>query len=352
MKPGNRFLLLIGVCVVFLGLTIGYRETRERAVIEEVPDKVSGIVIHRDGGAAWIRLTSPDLMNNASTGTIIRYNMTDKHADHPDPGDYIEGTLLSGDTLQVDEYIAFFEHDFNRGFVNKGDLLLFSGGKISKDPSVLYPTLKFGLRNLGENDIVGVRASINGVQLPFTFGVTRDDPLKPSQNLGVHRYTAWFDPDTGSIQGYIPEEGDEYFVDILVKYENYKTKSFNRTEIFIDDAMGSISFMVGRDVVYFQGGELLSQRGGNGGTVYITFRNTWYDETALTIDRLELYIDDVQVMDEDVDIEVGSYSSICARISFELELGREYEVTLVAHSATGNVSEYSKSVTCEYYRLR
>ena len=164
MKPDNRFVTLFGICFIILSLSIGFGISQERKPLEKVSKEVSGIVIHREEGAIWIRLTSVDSLNNISTGTVFMYNLTDKNSDTKS-GEYIRGTLLSGNSLLIQESYAFFDRDGGRGFVNKGDLLLISGGKITWDHSDPYPSFSLNVKNLGETEIIGIRASINGAHL-------------------------------------------------------------------------------------------------------------------------------------------------------------------------------------------
>ena len=351
MKPDNRFVTLFGICFIILSLSIGFGISQERKPLEKVSKEVSGIVIHREEGAIWIRLTSVDSLNNISTGTVFMYNLTDKNSDTKS-GEYIRGTLLSGNSLLIQESYAFFDRDGGRGFVNKGDLLLISGGKITWDHSDPYPSFSLNVKNLGETEIIGIRASINGAQLPYTFEVTKRTPLEPSQNLYTNRYTAWYDPVSDEPAGYIPEEGEEYTVEFLVKYKNREIREYNRTEIYESVNFGSISSIAGFDIVYFRGGDLLSLGIGKGGSVYIYFRNEWWLDSAQTIDQLSLSINGENVMHENVHIPMGNYVAYCATIPFDLNIGEEYAVTLTAISTTGNISEYSKTVTCEYYKLR
>ena len=354
MRSDDRYLLLIGVCLVFLTLTIAYRILYRQGSPPQLStsDEVSGIVIHRDGARIWLRLTTPDHVNNVSIGEIEAYRVLDKYADDFDVGDLLEGKLLGNKTISHEPGIPFFEHDWDYGFVNRGDLLLFGGGRITREPNDPYPVLRFSIKNLGEIEVVAVRVKINDFILPYTFGVSTKSPIEPSKHSAMSRYTSWYDPATGNVSGYIPADGDEYTVEITVKFNDYSTQVFTRTDIFETEKGVSIATVAGSERVYFREPDLLYLGFDKGGSVSLSFRNEWWIDSLQEIDHLELYIDDKKLLGEDIQIKPTNYFSVTVHIPFDPVQGKIYDVTLVAHSTTGLNSTYTAPTLCQFIRIR
>lgn len=352
MKPEDRYFLLYGLSVCVLLIVISYGVTNRPEIMLEDDQDVSGIIIQRGGRSVWLRLTSDDPMNNLTKGELIQYNITNWNETDAKSGDYIDATVIGEHAIIIEDIVPFFIQEHDRGFVNVGDLILVSGGKIEWDLSDPYPTFDIKVRNLGEKDIIGVRATINGVQLPYTFEVTKRNRIEPSQNLYTNRYTAWWDPTTNTTEGFIPVEGETYTVDFLIKTQGRSYVEYSFTDTYEPVNYGSISTLSGNDLVYFQGGDLLSNGLWNGGSIYVTFRNSWWVDGAQTIDRLTIFVHDKVVLDADVNIQLSEYVSIGTSFGNDFEIGETYDVTLRATSTSGNISEYTKEVVCEYYLIR
>ncbi len=183
MQFKERNFILYSVCLILITSAITYGIVTRTTTQSEPPidDEVSGIVVHRGGAKIWLRLIKPDQVNNVSIGEIEAYRINDKYAEDFDVGDLLKGKLLDNKTISHEPGLPFFEHDWNYGFVNRGDLLLFGGGGIKHDLSKPYPSLSFSIKNLGEKEVIAIRARINELDLPYAFGVSQDSPLEPSR---------------------------------------------------------------------------------------------------------------------------------------------------------------------------
>lgn len=313
--------------------------------------EVSGIVVHRDGANVLLRLTTPDRVNNVDVGEMTTYRVLDEYAEDFDIGDLLKGKLLNNKTIIYEPGIPFFMHDFDYGFVNRGDLLLFGGGKITQDLSDPYPVLRFSIRNLGEKEVIAVRAKINDFVLPYTFGVSTDSPIEPSKHEAMSRCTSWYDPATGNVSGYIPADGEEYTVEVTVKFEDYPSQVFTRTDVFELEKGYSDATVGGFERVFFWEPDLLSFGIRKGGSLSLSFRNEWWIGSPQTINRLQLYVDENKLWDEDIRIEPADYFAVTVHIPFDLVPEQEYDVTLVAHSTTGLNSTYTVSTMCQFHRI-
>ena len=354
MNIKDHYLLLFSASFVILTITIAYSIVSNSGTPSEisVSDEVSGIVIHRDRGKIWLRLTMPDEINNLTVGEIEIYDIQDVDAEDFEIGDMIKGRIIYNKTIEHESGIPFFENDDKYGYVNKGFLLLFEGGWISQTLSDPYPVLQFNLRNLGENEVIAVRAKINNFQLPFTFDISTDSPLEPSNYKSLSRYISWYDPSTGDTAGYKPEDGEAYTVEITVKFEDSPPQFFTREGVFQLERVGCIATIAGFERLYFHEPDLISKGPLSGGTVSTSFRNDWWSGSPQDIDRLQIYIDDSVIMDENIHIEFTDYFALSVHIPFDIIPLKHYDVTLVAHSTTGLNSTYTISTLCQFHSIR
>ena len=339
-----------------------------QAKIENQYDIVSGIVIHRAGHRIWLRLNSPDNDHNKEVGDIMEYRISDSDFE-VDVGDCLQGKLTENMTLVEESIVPFFEYDYNDGFVLSGNLLLFSGGRIDHDLSNPFPRLSFGIKNLGEKEVIAIRARINELELPYTFEVSQDSPLRPSRGETFSCYTAWYTPGGGT-GGYVPKDDEEYTVTVTVKFSGYSTRTFTSSSIYKEGTMGSICFLVGRNYVHFGKPDLLRLGHGLGGSLSLSFRNEWNrlnDErgneiisidalnsssrSIQTIEELKLYLEDTLVWEESVRIRPAEYFAVTVPVPRELVPGQTYDVTLVAYSEEGLNSTYTISTLCQYIRI-
>ena len=350
----NHYLLLFSASFVILAITIAYGIVSNSGTPPEisVSDVVSGIVIHRDGGKIWLRLTMPDEINNLTVGEIGIYHIQDREAEDFDIGDLVKGRIMYNKTIEHEPGIPFFENDNKYGFVNTGYLLLFEGGWISQTLSDPYAFLQFNLRNLGENEVIAVRAKINNFQLPFTFDISTDSPLEPGNYKYLSRYVSWYDPSTGGTAGYKPEDVEAYTVEITVKFEDSPPQVFTRESVFQLEGGCSACLIAGNERLYFREPDLISKGPRNGGTVSTSFRNNWWSGLPQDIDRLQIYIDDSVIMDENIHIEFTDYFALSVHIPFDIIPLKHYDVTLVAHSTTGLKSTYTVPTLCQFHSIR
>jgi len=352
MRSKDRYFIPYSVCLILITAAITYNLVTRTTTQSEPPvNEVSGIVVHREGPQIWLRLTTPDQVNNVSIGEIEAYRVLDKYAENFDVGDLLKGKLLDNKTISHEPGVPFFEHDWDYGFVNRGDLLLFRGGRITRELDDPYPVLRFSIKNLGEKEVVAVRAKINDFKLPYTFGVSTESPIAPSKHSTMSRYTSWYDPATGNVTGYIPTDGDKYTVQVTVKFDDHSTQVFSQTNIFETEKGCSICTVAGSEHVYFREPDLLYLGFGKGGSVSLSFRNVWWVDSLQEIDRLELYIDDRMLWGEDIHIKPANYFSVMVHIPFAPVQGKTYDVTLVAHSTTGFNSTYTVPTKCQYIRI-
>jgi len=351
MRSKDRYFILYSVCLILITAAITYSLVTRTTTQSEPPvnDEVSGIVVHREGSQIWLRLTTPDQVNNVSIGEIEAYRVLDRYAEDFDVGDLLKGKLLGNNTISHEPGIPFFEHDWDYGFVIRGDLLLFGGGGITHDLSKPYPSLSFSIKNLGEKEVIAIRARINELDLPYAFGVSQDSPLEPSRGESFSCYSAWYSPGGGT-GGYVPMDGEEYTVTVTVKYSDYSTRTLTKSGVYKEgDNRGSICFMVSRSYVYFKP-DLLWLGRGSGSSLSLSFRNEW-SRNNQSIEELELYFEDTLVWGEPIRINPAEYFTVTVPIPFDTAPGKTYDVTLVAHSSTGLNSTYTVPTKCQYYRI-
>jgi hypothetical protein len=368
-KPSNSPMLLIILLLFVSALTNGYyynlnNKLRDENLELRTSDieTVSGIVIHRSGETVWLRLSTPDQLNEKGVGSIMKYDLPDNEEDI-EIGDHIRGRLKGNNTITTKKITPFFEYSYHNGYMVSGDLLLFSGGKITDDLSDPYPSLRFGFKNLGDKEIIAIMATVNNVFLPYTWGISEETPLRPSREEWFSRYTAWYEPN-GSTGGFVPVDGEEYNVSVTVKFSDLSTRTFTRSRLFEESNIGSIRFMGGKGFLSFREADLLWHGLNRGSTVSLYFRNIWYQESEgmnqtirigetgmQTVKLLELYLDDYLVWEGEVTIEPSRYFGLTVHIPLDLDPGVEYDVTLVAYSEQGLNANSTVTALCQFIRI-
>jgi hypothetical protein len=354
MKPEERFVIILGICFVLLSGVIIYALSKQETESNVYPNEytISGVVIHRSNSRVWLLLTERDTTNNIETGTLMTYNLLNNTDIDFEVGDLLKGTLLDNDTLVCETRINFMNYDYSYGFVVKGDNLLYNGSQIKQDLSSPYPSLRFALYNLGEHEVIGIRVQINDELLPYSFGVSKQSPLAPSQSLYANSYIAWYDPAVGNVTGFTLNDGDEYSVEVTVKYKNLKSATFSSTGVFTLDRFGPINSLRGFDSLHMYDPDLFSRGVGEHGTLCFWFRNEWYVNGLKQIERVEATIDGQLVLGFDKMIAGGDYFAVYAEIPFDLVDGIVYDVSLIAYSSDGMISKYTLPVLCQYYRIK
>ena len=220
---------------------------------------------------------------------------------------------------------------------------------IEKDSSLPYPRLFFEISNKGSLEVTAVRASINDIDLPYTFGVSEEHPLKSNRTEEYRGYTAWYQPG-GGVGGFIPDDGELYDVNIFLEDENGFVQVFEKSDKYIDKKFGSIASVVGFSSIHFRDVDLLSRNGN--GSLSLRFRNEWYIGSPQTVERLEVLVGDKVVWSEDVSIRFGNYFVVLIDVPFEIEPEMFYDVTLIAYSDGGKVSTFTDSVLCQDYLIQ
>jgi hypothetical protein len=352
MRTEDRFLAIISVCFVILtGVIIyGIQNQEKESAQQQDQDRIEGIVVHRNDARVWLMLTQIDQPNNINAGQVRVYRLMNSTGDDVDIGDLLMGTLLDNEILIHQSRVDFMDYS-EYGFVLKGDLVVFSSGKIRQSLSDPYPSLRFGISNLGEKEVIGVRVKVNGELLPYSFGVSKQSPLAPSVAMHWNRYIAWHDPKTGKIAGYTPNDGDEYTIEVTIKYDDYSIKTFTSTCLFEIDKGYAISTLVGFDKLIMKEPDLLSYGSGSGGSLCFWLRNEWYEDGSKEVERLEVYVDGVLIWCENLTIKGGRYFAVLIDVPFDIVQEKKYDVSLIAYSADDKVSNHTISVICQYYRI-
>ena len=229
-----------------------------------------------------------------------------------------------------------------------GDLVQLNEVEIKNDAALPYPYIRFEVSNQGDKDITAIRARVNDVDLPYTFGVSKDHPLESSRIWNYHEFTAWYESG-GSVGGYNPNFGDWYRIKVTLLLNDGSTKVCRKIGRYIDSHEGSLGTLGGFDTLSFRGASLLASEAH--GTLNLNFLNDWVVESAQTVKRLEIRLDDMIVWEEDVRVDHTRDFAVTVEIPFELESGKKYDVTLIAYSTEGNISTFTESTLCQKYEL-
>ena len=232
-------------------------------------------------------------------------------------------------------------------FNDSSNILVFDL-EIKSDASDPYPSLRFGVSNQGDEDVIAIRASINEVDLPYTFGVSEEYPLIPSRTMDYSGYTGWYEPG-GGVGGFIPDELDRYRVRLVILLGDGSTRVFKKSGIFRDSHMASSGSIGGQDTLGFGEADLMAI--GVKGTLNLHILNDWTIGASQTVKRLELHVEDRIVWEEDVRIKHTRCFAVTVMVPFELEPGQYYDVSLVAYSTVRNVSTFTKSTLCQKYEI-
>ena len=108
MKPEDRFLVLVSICIVFLSAVTFYALSKQELVpIQQDSNSVEGVVVHRSGAKVWLLLTKPDLTNNVEAGQVHTYSLFNETSYDIDLGDLLKGSLLNNETLVTQPPITF-----------------------------------------------------------------------------------------------------------------------------------------------------------------------------------------------------------------------------------------------------
>ncbi|MBD3171164.1 hypothetical protein GF326_01700 [Candidatus Bathyarchaeota archaeon] len=216
--------------------------------------------------------------------------------------------------------------------------------EITNDAADPFTCLNIELMNEDQRPITRIRARINEIELPYTFNVSRDNPVQPSRRAEFHRYTAWFVPG-GGVDGYCPVDGEDYKLRLTIDFSDGFTQTITKYGRFKERKIASIRSIGGFEMLFFDKADLLTFV--EGSSLYIQLRNVWYLGDSQTLKRLELHVDDEKIFDESIRIKFGEYYAVTVSTPTRFESRQYYNVTLVAYSIEGNTSTYSRKVLCQ-----
>ena len=354
---GNKvtvILVLLVVVLASLNLVLYLDLIRARSALGEARyelTSVSGIIVSLDrveyeesGEVCYIgllRLASDDDVNGVNAGEISDYRMVlDSYMDL-DVGNLVIGRPMKEKipTLHVQSVTSFFLPPiFNTGdYINFEVVELRTGG----------PTFYLGLHNLGEKDIISIRAEVNGTSIPFFFGVDKEHPVRPYEYMHDAVPTSWFDPATNGTVGFKPMHGETY--PIIVKltlsedppvypFKTVKIWNFSVTAVSIH----AIATMIDTGTHIEIGSAYLFESSNKGDFLSFEVRNIWNK----TVTGLEILVDEVQVAGVKTNLKRGSYWKACIRLPFNIYVGSSHNVTVVALTTEGEVAEVSREVKC------
>ena len=352
----TMFLMIIVVILAFLNLYLYSELIQTRSALSVARDEitsVSGIIVSLsrveyegdDEGASYIgllRLTTNDSVNGVGLGEISDYRIILDGYVELDVGNLVSGTPIKEEmpALKVERVTPFLHPPI----VNAGEYIDFERVRIN----TFGPSLHLGLHNLGEKDIISVRAEVNGSLIPFFFGVDKEHPVKPYGYGGGSVPTSWFDPAMNGTVGFKPVEGEAYpiVVELTLSddrpnyvFKTVKTWNFSVTAVFF----GSIELLVDTGTHIEIRSAYLFEYPGEGDFLSLKVKNVW----SKTVTSLTILVDDVQVAAVKTNLGTGGYWKACVGLPFNIYIGSSHNVTIRALTAEGKVAEVSKKVRCD-----
>ncbi len=293
------------------------------------------------GVTALIRLLTDDSANGLKKGDIADYMIL---TDDPNTnnGYLLQGTTFNnqGPVFQVSISTQFFKE-----FVNSGDHIVMSAELMGSDG------ILFGVNNLGEYDVTSLRASINGTVLPFTFGVSRDSPVKPSWSYSGEASTTWYDPAEKVVKGVHLEMNHSYAVHLEVGLSDGSRKVVD--EVVPYRPWFGIASIVAMSAVDHLTIDLLEVNGSLGTSVVsVSFRNTWGCSgpdswVPKNITKIELFVDDLPVSPATCNLRVSDSWVGSTRTPEAAYQGGVYKVTILLTASDGSTFTTSQDVTCQ-----
>jgi hypothetical protein len=279
-------------------------------------------------------------VNNRQTGEVACYTLSNSSTAYV--GDYVEGTMTDTNMLTVDSTTHFCN---GNSLITPKRLLLFYGGDINGT------TLSFDLKSLGA-EVIGIRARVNGIDMPNAFGVSPESPLTPMSEMVYTCKTSWRVPGGGTA-GYVPEDGDRYNVTVTVKLSDYSIQAFKYSGVYKTSNVVGIPSVAPRGGVFFLEPDLLWLGRGEGCSLSLSFFNDWaHQEAYQTLDHLQVFVDGETVWSENVTVSALKHFIVTVPVPGDLEPGQRYNVTLVAHSLSGLNSTYTVPTLCQNARIQ
>ena len=356
-RIGKRTIILMIVVATLASLNLYlYSELiQTRSVLSEAREElnmVSGIIVslrmvEHDGdeGTSYIgllRLTTNDGVNGVMTGEISDYRIIlDKYVEL-EVGNLVNGIPMKQEIPAIKvEYITPF---FYPPLINKGEHIAFEAVELN----TVGPSFYLKLQNLGEKDIISVRAEVNATLIPFFFGVDKEHPVKPYEYMSDSVPTSWFDPATNGTVGFKLIHGETYHAVVKIilsedppvyPYRTVKTYNFSVTAI----SFGSI-------VTIFDTGTHIEME-----SAYL-FENLYKEDFLLieilnvwvkAVTGIKILVDDVQVAAVKTNMKEGDCWKACIGLPIDIYVGSSHNVTVYALMAEGEVAEVSKEVKCQ-----
>jgi hypothetical protein len=354
---GNKvrvILVLLVVVLASLNIVLYLNLIRARSALGEAGYElasVSGIIVsldrveHEESGEVCyiglLRLTSEDDVNGVNAGEISDYRIVlDSYMDL-DVGNLVIGRPMKEKipTLHVQSVTSFFLPPiYNTGdYINFEVVELRTGG----------PSFYLGLHNLGEKDIISIRAEVNDTSIPFFFGVDKEHPVRPYEYMHDVVPTSWFDPAMNGTVGFKPIHGETY--PIIVKltlsedppvYPSKIVKTWNFS-VTAFSFIGVGSFSPFESIVDIRSAYLF-ERKRNEDFLSIVVENVW--ENPVT--DIEILVDEMQVVGVKTNLKSGNSWKACIRLPFNIYVRSSHNVTVRALTAEGEVAEVSREVKC------
>jgi len=354
---GNKvtvILVLLVVVLASLNLVLYLDLIRARSALGEARHElasVSGVIVSLDrveyeesGEVRYIgllRLTSEDDVNGVNAGEISDYCIVlDSYVDL-DVGNLVIGRPMKEEipTLHVQSVTSFFLPPI----FNTGEYINFEVVELR----TVRPSFYLGLHNLGEKDIISIRAEVNGTSIPFFFGVDKEHPVRPYEYMHDVVPTCWFDPTTNGTAGFKPTHGETY--PIIVKltlsedppvypFKMVKTWNFSVMAVSV---IGVGSFSPFESIIDIRSAYLFEDIG-NEDFLSIVVENVWVNPVR----NIEIFVDDVKVVGVKTNLKSANSWKACIRLPFNIYVGSSHNVTVVALTTEGEVAEVSREVKC------
>lgn len=284
-----------------------------------------------------LRLITDSTLSSANTGEIKDYFIKTNSSDIQQ-GWLVSGFISNGDPIPV--FTVNHAQPFLAWFVNAGDFVRIS--YIGINTGNQYPELGIDLSNLSDKPITSIRCTINGTVLPFTWGVSKTNPIQPSYDFSSSIYTSWIDPITGEKGGLSPIPGKSYLVHFELGYQDGAIRSIDNLVIALGGA--SISSIVAINPIEVHSVDLLETNAASS-LISLSARCTWYSKT---ITRIEILIDDKLVVDAPCNLVMGWYWVGSMKVPFSIYTGGNYNVTLRVYSFDGELYSTSRLVNCQH----
>jgi len=363
MRKGDRkrsVVVMFLVAVLAMLSVVQYIELRQtRSALSEIREELSvvtGVIIslksveEEDSGevryVGLLRLTSNDEVNGVKAGDISDYVIVLDSYRELDVGNLVKGRPLKGEipSLKVQSVIPFIISPI----INAGDYIDFEMMKLNTGVGGSYPSLHLGLKNLGEREVISIRAEVNGTIIPFSFGVSEEHPVEPSHSMHKTVPTSWFDPALNRTAGFRPLRGETYPVVVTLTLTNgtliyssktVRTWNFSVTAITYGavETMGADGWRIDmRSVDLFENRKKED-------VLSVVFRNTWNK----TVTNVTILVDGVAVASAGTRLTPGEYWVASIRLPFNVYLGSRHKVTIQTQTEDGDIAEVSQMVKSE-----